>query len=218
MKLISLTTAVTIALGGILAASPAMADKDDKGKGKGGKHDRGDQRDERRDDDRRSNDDKDRHSSGKTRHFEDRQYVVVREYYTEHYNGRSCPPGLAKKNNGCKPPGHAKKWRKGYPLPREVIYYTVPAAAGGPDRSASLGPSLRAGCRRHTADRDRDRNGGRRDFGSRRDVSFAEPCADVGFNSRDAATTRRPCARGSPPCKPLRCRRSPRPTRENTWQ
>ena len=127
MKLISLTTAVTIALGGILAASPAMADKDDKGKGKGGKHDRGDQRDERRDDDRRSNDDKDRHSSGKTRHFEDRQYVVVREYYTEHYNGHSCPPGLAKKNNGCRPPGHAKKWRKGYPLPREVIYYTVPA-------------------------------------------------------------------------------------------
>src|SRR5688572_25199109 len=30
---------------------------------------------------------------------------------------RNCPPGLAKKNPPCIPPGHAKKWRKGYSLP-----------------------------------------------------------------------------------------------------
>ena len=38
------------------------------------------------------------------------------------------PPGLAKKHNGCMPPGQAKKWKKGRPLPREVIYYDVPPA------------------------------------------------------------------------------------------
>ncbi|MFJ5489610.1 RcnB family protein, partial [Hansschlegelia beijingensis] len=35
-------------------------------------------------------------------------------------------PGLAKKNNGCMPPGQAKKWRRGYPLPRDIIYYDLP--------------------------------------------------------------------------------------------
>src|SRR3546814_1268488 len=39
---------------------------------------------------------------------------------------RSCPPGLAKKNNGCMPPGQAKKWRRGYPLDRDVIFYDLP--------------------------------------------------------------------------------------------
>ena len=43
------------------------------------------------------------------------------------YNGSHCPPGLAKKRNGCMPPGQAKKWRTGYPLPRDVVYYPVPA-------------------------------------------------------------------------------------------
>ncbi len=127
MKLVSLTTALAIAIGGILMTSPVMADK-------GGKHDRGDQRDERRDerrDDRRDDQreerrDDDRGSSGKNHHFEERQHVMVREYYAEHYRGRRCPPGLAKKHNGCMPPGHEKQWQVGRTLPREVIYYEVP--------------------------------------------------------------------------------------------
>ena len=41
--------------------------------------------------------------------------------------GHSCPPGLAKKHNGCLPPGQAKKrWTIGRPLPREVIFYNLP--------------------------------------------------------------------------------------------
>lgn len=130
MKLISLTSryALALVMAGVLSASPAMADKGGNGKGnnKDGKHDRGDQRDERRDDRRDEQRDNDRQSSGKKRHFEDRQYVLVREYYVEHYRGRHCPPGLAKKNNGCTPPGHAKKWKVGRPLAREVIFYDVP--------------------------------------------------------------------------------------------
>ena len=31
--------------------------------------------------------------------------------------GRKCPPGLAKKHNGCLPPGQAKKYRIGGMLP-----------------------------------------------------------------------------------------------------
>ena len=144
MKFIPLKTKCAMALlvAGIFAVGPAMADKPSwAGNDKGGKNDRGDQKedrkndrkddrkddrkqdrkDDRRDDDRRSHGDSDR------RHFQPQQHVVVREYYTEHYRGRRCPPGLAKKNNGCMPPGHAKKWRVGYQLPREVIYYEVPA-------------------------------------------------------------------------------------------
>lgn len=34
----------------------------------------------------------------------DRERQIVRDYY-----GSKCPPGLAKKNNGCLPPGIAKK-------------------------------------------------------------------------------------------------------------
>jgi hypothetical protein len=29
------------------------------------------------------------------------------------YAGRHCPPGLAKKHNGCMPPGHAKRYNRG---------------------------------------------------------------------------------------------------------
>lgn len=29
------------------------------------------------------------------------------------YNGRNCPPGLAKKHNGCMAPGQAKRWSRG---------------------------------------------------------------------------------------------------------
>lgn len=58
---------------------------------------------------------------------------VVREYYA----GRDfCPPGLAKKNNGCLPPGQAKKWQMGQPLPRDVIFHALP-----PDLLGRLAPA-----------------------------------------------------------------------------
>ena len=52
--------------------------------------------------------------------------TVVHEYYGEVISHGRCPPGLAKKNNGCMPPGHAKKWARGRPLPRDVVYYALP--------------------------------------------------------------------------------------------
>lgn len=120
--------ALAFFVAGIVAAGSAMADKGGKHEGKDRRDDqRSEQRDDRRDEQRKSQRDDDRHSSGQRGHFQERQYVVVREYYAEHYRGRRCPPGLAKKQNGCMPPGHEKKWRVGYQLPREVVYYAVPA-------------------------------------------------------------------------------------------
>jgi len=60
-------------------------------------------------------------------YFNDQQRVVVRQYYTQTYaEGKFCPPGLAKKGNGCMPPGQAKKWAVGQTVPQNVILYNVP--------------------------------------------------------------------------------------------
>ncbi|MES2943094.1 MAG: RcnB family protein [Pseudomonadota bacterium] len=51
----------------------------------------------------------------------------VQQYYTQHYgSGKGCPPGLAKKNNGCMPPGQVRHWVVGQPVPRNVVVYSVP--------------------------------------------------------------------------------------------
>ena len=72
--------------------------------------------------------DRDRTESGKRAHFEERQYVIVRDYYVREHRAGRCPPGLAKKHNGCMPPGQAKKWEIGRPLPRDVARYDLPPA------------------------------------------------------------------------------------------
>jgi hypothetical protein len=38
---------------------------------------------------------------------------------------RGCPPGLAKKAVPCVPPGQAKKWEVGAPLPRGIDYVVL---------------------------------------------------------------------------------------------
>lgn len=60
--------------------------------------------------------------------FGEPQRMAVREYYEPQIRAGKCPPGLAKKGNGCQPPGQAKKWRMGQPLPGTVTVYPVPRA------------------------------------------------------------------------------------------
>ncbi len=60
------------------------------------------------------------------RYFQDHHLAAAKNYYNLPENRGYCPPGLAKKGAGCLPPGQAKQWRKGEPLPRGVIYYDVP--------------------------------------------------------------------------------------------
>jgi len=58
--------------------------------------------------------------------IDDRDRGLIRGYYGDQFRAGNCPPGLAKKNNGCLPPGQAKKWAIGRPLPRDVTYYDLP--------------------------------------------------------------------------------------------
>jgi Ni/Co efflux regulator RcnB len=108
------------------AAVPAFAKDhgdDDHGHGKG--HGKGKGKDK--------HEDHDRHEGRRVEevrpgaYFNDDQRERARRYYAEHYgHGRGCPPGLAKKGNGCLPPGQARKWAVGQPLPRGVTVYSVP--------------------------------------------------------------------------------------------
>jgi hypothetical protein len=68
-------------------------------------------------------------------YFGDRHRQIIRDYFHEQFRSGHCPPGLAKKNNGCLPPGQAKKWRLGQPLPPGLVYYDLPKSL-----VARLGP------------------------------------------------------------------------------
>ena len=58
--------------------------------------------------------------------FGDSDRRAVQEYYQSPGRGKKCPPGLAKKGNGCMPPGQAKKWARGRPLSRDIVVYDLP--------------------------------------------------------------------------------------------
>jgi hypothetical protein len=59
-----------------------------------------------------------------------RDRAIVYQYYRTEYSAGRCPPGLAKKGNGCWPPGQVAKapkvWVVGQPLPPSVVYQPVP--------------------------------------------------------------------------------------------
>lgn len=126
--------AIALLVSGMFAGNAALADKpewagNDK-KEKHGKSDKESKKEKSRDDDRRDErrDDKrdERRDDRRSAHFDDRHRTIVNNYYSNSFRTGRCPPGLAKKNNGCLPPGQAKKWSMGHTLPREVIYYNLP--------------------------------------------------------------------------------------------
>jgi Ni/Co efflux regulator RcnB len=59
-------------------------------------------------------------------YFDDDLRRLIGDYYGTQRRAGKCPPGLAKKNNGCLPPGQAKKWAKGKPLPPGLAYGELP--------------------------------------------------------------------------------------------
>lgn len=132
-----LTRALLAAVALSLAAvNPAFAEKPSwAGESKGGHNDS--------DHDGRGKSKKHEHKSGSKHHdsrhegsinisigayFGSPQRQMVHDYYGSQFQSGHCPPGLAKKNNGCLPPGQAKKWAMGKPLPVDLRYYAVPAA------------------------------------------------------------------------------------------
>jgi len=101
-----LTTLILV----VLLASSAFADKQKQnGKGKGKGNDKG-------------------NDANVTVVFGANDRDAARSYFTKQYGKGNCPPGLAKKNNGCLPPGQAKKrYLVGQTLPRNVVYVEAPS-------------------------------------------------------------------------------------------
>lgn len=118
-------------IAGLFAASTSVfAEKPDwAGGGKNGnKHESRGERDDRgkRDKHERRDDRYDDRRSGGHYRFDDDSRRLLIDYYGGQARAGHCPPGLAKKGNGCLPPGQAKKWRRGYALPADVRYYPLP--------------------------------------------------------------------------------------------
>ena len=111
-----------LTLGAMLMAVPVAADPPSWASGGKGKHGKEHGQQPRHSDDRHE------HHKEHGRHFSDHDRVVVLEYYQAEFRGGKCPPGLSKKNNGCLPPGQAKKWHVGQRLPGSVVYYELPPA------------------------------------------------------------------------------------------
>ena len=114
---------LALAVVSLLVSAPVFAkDKDDDNEKGNGKHSQ-----KHHDKEERKAEKRERKNIQPGTYFNDQQRTYVREYYVQNYsNGKKCPPGLAKKNNGCMPPGQAKNWVVGQPLPRGVLLYTVP--------------------------------------------------------------------------------------------
>ena len=135
-----LASRVVVLTGAVLfICGPSLAD-DDHGKGKGDKHrdkqaekfeKHADKEERKADKEERKREQKavkhgDREDVRVGQYFNDNQRQAVRGYYVSQYgDGRRCPPGLAKKNNGCMPPGQVL-YTLGQPLPRTVTVYQVP--------------------------------------------------------------------------------------------
>ncbi|MGE0733974.1 MAG: RcnB family protein [Alphaproteobacteria bacterium] len=60
---------------------------------------------------------------------------AIQGYYSQQAARGNCPPGLAKKNNGCLPPGQAKKYAVNQALPASVVFQALP-----PDLAVRLSP------------------------------------------------------------------------------
>ena len=121
---------VALAIASLFFAAPSFADDDHGGKhgDKGDKHaEKFEKKFEKEQRKREKHADKhgDRDDVRVGQYFNDGHRDAVRSYYGQQYGNGRCPPGLAKKNNGCLPPGQVR-YTVGQPLPRTVTVYQVP--------------------------------------------------------------------------------------------
>ena len=69
--------------------------------------------------------------------FSGTQREAARSYFVTQHGRGNCPPGLAKKNNGCLPPGQAKKrYVVGRSLPHGIVVGELPL-----ELSVRIGPA-----------------------------------------------------------------------------
>ena len=132
----SLIDMAAVTLAALLCATPALADRD-------GKHGHGNRYDDDRYNDRQEErydrrHERERHHDRYDRHERDRENATMRfafgnphreainDYYGNEFRRGHCPPGLIRNGNGCIPPGQARRWHRGQPLPPHVHYHPLP--------------------------------------------------------------------------------------------
>ena len=138
-------------------------------------------------------------------YFNDSQRRAAVDYYAPQFRSGNCPPGLAKKNNGCQPPGQARKWAIGQPLPVGIAYPLPPANSADADALLLLKQMLCDGQENLVRDElvlpplaglagpqppARSRSATRTAARSSRPAARA--CCPTGSSSRSAATPARP--------------------------
>ena len=106
---------LALAAGGAWAEKPDSAGNSKNKEGKGNQVEK-----ERKSKEHESN----RQDASVTFSFGSDDRRIVADYFGAQARKGDCPPGLAKKGNGCQPPGQAKKWKKGSPLTDK--YYDLP--------------------------------------------------------------------------------------------
>ncbi len=132
--------ALALVFSAALVARPALADKPSKAQGeRDEKHNKkGSQGKQKqgKGHDRGVSGEEGGHGARVSQYFSEENRMYVHKYYGDQFRSGHCPPGLAKKGNGCMPPGQAKKWMIGRPLPQDVVFYDPP-----PEVLVHLGPA-----------------------------------------------------------------------------
>ena len=106
---------VATCLAGLFISGTALADKPSWAGG--GKHGKQEEREARRSEHDRP---------AGPGYFDADLRRIIGDYYGAQTRAGKCPPGLAKKNNGCLPPGQAKQWTRAQPLPPGLAFHDLP--------------------------------------------------------------------------------------------
>jgi len=136
---LAVSFAIVFMLTGVLVSSPVLAEKPPwAGGGKGEKNkpkEAYEKYDKKGGADRGESYGSKKHDEKGHIYFSEQNRASIHDYYAGQYRKGRCPPGLAKKHNGCMPPGQDRKWVIGQPLPPGVIFYDLP-----PNVLTILGP------------------------------------------------------------------------------
>jgi hypothetical protein len=138
--ILQVSLALALVFSGILATSPALAEKPswagDKGAEKHKEKEMREKQKGKKGHDQGVSSEDSGHGVKRGEHFSEQNRTYIHEYYAGQFRSGRCPPGLTKKGNGCIPPGQAKKWKIGQPLPRELVFHDLP-----PEVLVQLGPA-----------------------------------------------------------------------------
>lgn len=117
LRLALIGVALALAAGSAFAGKPTWPDD---------RHNKGKPHHQQQSSSEQGQEDGERKAEKVAARFDKEDRRIVKAYYGKQAGKGNCPPGLAKKNNGCLPPGQAKKWQKGQPLARNIEYHDLP--------------------------------------------------------------------------------------------